>query len=223
MPALNNIESVLFDLDGTLLDTAPDMVDAINILRSELGLDPKPYEHLRNTVSHGGAALIRKGLDIQDEHPEFQNYLDKFLNLYRQNIANKTNYFAGMEQVLTKLEDSNIQWGIVTNKPHWLTSELVGKLNISERTSCIVSGDTLEQRKPHPAPLLHACELLNVDPTKTIYVGDAQRDIEAGNNASMHTFIAMFGYIDEEDHPEQWNADGIINSPVEILDLIDLG
>ena len=220
MPVLEKIESVLFDLDGTLLDTAPDMVDAVNNLRIELGLEPKPYDDLRNTVSHGGAALIRKGLDINDEHQEFQTYLSKFLDSYQQNIANKTNFFPGMEKVVSKLEELDIPWGIVTNKPHWLTSLLVTKLGISERTSCIVSGDTLTEKKPHPAPLLHACKILKVNPKNTIYVGDAQRDIEAGNNASMHTLVAMFGYIDVNDHPEQWEADDLIENPEDIIDLI---
>ncbi len=220
MPVLEKIESVLFDLDGTLLDTAPDMVDAVNNLRIELGLEPKPYDDLRNTVSHGGAALIRKGLDINDEHQEFQTYLSKFLDSYQQNIANKTNFFPGMEKVVSKLEELDIPWGIVTNKPHWLTSLLVTKLGISERTSCIVSGDTLTEKKPHPAPLLHACKILKVNPKNTIYVGDAQRDIEAGNNASMHTLVAMFGYIDVNDHPEKWEADDLIENPEDIIDLI---
>ncbi len=220
MPILDNIQSVLFDLDGTLLDTAPDMIDAVNAIRTDLGLEPKPFEELRNTVSHGGAALIRKALDISDNHPDFQALLDKFLNIYQQNIANKTSFFPGMEQVIDKLEELNIPWGIVTNKPQRFTLELIKKLNIHKRTSCIVSGDTLDQRKPHPAPLLHACKLLNVKPENTIYVGDAQRDIEAGNNASMHTLIAMFGYIDQSDQPELWQANQIINKPEDIIKII---
>ncbi len=217
MSVLENIESVLFDLDGTLLDTAPDMVDAINSLRKDMGLDEMPYNELRNTVSHGGAAMIRKGLEIEDDHPDFQDNLQKFLNIYEKNIANKTKLFPGMEIVLQKIEQADIPWGIVTNKPHWLTSQLINKLELTPNSACIVSGDTLDQRKPHPAPLLHACKILKVNPENTIYVGDAQRDIEAGNNASMHTLVAMFGYIEDDDTPEKWEADGMISTPEDIL------
>lgn len=215
---IKNIECVLFDLDGTLLDTAPDMVDAINQIRLDKNLKPKPFNELRNIVSHGGAALVRAGLGIDDFDSEFEQIMQRFLDIYKANIANKTSFFPGMEKVLNELEANNIPWGIVTNKPHWLTSDLVNQLSLNTRTNCIISGDTLEQRKPHPAPLLHACKILKVSPEHTIYVGDAQRDIEAGNNASMHTLVAMFGYIDETESPESWQADGLIEKPEEILD-----
>ncbi len=214
---IQNIECVLFDLDGTLLDTAPDMVDAINQILIDKNLKPKPYNDLRNIVSHGGAALIKAGLEIDESDSEYEQLLKKFLDIYKANIANKTSLFPGMEKVLNKLEKEQIPWGIVTNKPHWLTSDLVNKLELDTRTNCIISGDTLSQKKPHPAPLLHACKILNVAPENTIYVGDAQRDIEAGNNASMHTLIALFGYIDEKEKTELWQADGLIEKPEEIL------
>ncbi len=214
---IKNIECVLFDLDGTLLDTAPDMVDAINQIRLDKNLKPKPYNELRNVVSHGGAALIKASFVIDESDSEFEQILNKFLNIYKANIANKTSLFPGMDLVLKKLDENHIPWGIVTNKPHWLTSDLVNKLSLDTRTDCIISGDTLNQRKPHPAPLLHACKILNVSPENTIYIGDAQRDIEAGNNASMHTLIALFGYIDEKEKPELWQADALIEKPEDIL------
>ncbi len=214
---IKNIECVLFDLDGTLLDTAPDMVDAINQILIDKKLQPKPYNELRNIVSHGGGALIKAGLEIDESDSEYEQLLRKFLDIYKANIANKTALFPGMEKVLNKLEKEHIPWGIVTNKPHWLTSDLVNKLSLDTRTKCIISGDTLSQRKPHPAPLLHACKILNVSPENTLYVGDAKRDIEAGNNASMHTLVALFGYIDEKEETDLWQADGLIKNPEDIL------
>lgn len=214
-------KNVLLDLDGTLADTAPDLAYALNLLLQEQGQLPLPLEIIKPSVSLGGIAMIQLAFNIEPDDPEFKSLRDRFLEIYSANIALHTNLFNGMEEVLSALEYRQVPWGVVTNKPHWLTQPLMQELKLSERTICIVSGDTVEHSKPHPAPLLHACELLGCNPNQTLYVGDAHRDIEAGNNAAMTTVIATYGYIDENDDIESWGANGKVNTALEILDWVN--
>lgn len=216
------LRTILFDLDGTLVDTAPDLALALNLLREEMGLRPLPFAQIRPQVSHGGTALIRLGFDRQPGETEFEPLRQRFLALYQQHLTTHTRLFPGMEQLLNRLEQSNIRWGVVTNKPGWLTTPLMQQLRLEQRAACIVSGDTLSQSKPHPAPMLHACRQTGSTPAECIYIGDAQRDIEAGRAAGMKTLVALFGYIGEQDRPDQWGADGMVNSPQEILTHIGL-
>jgi len=203
------IKTVLFDLDGTLADTAPDLAGALNHVLKKHGHQPLPYETIRPFVSHGGIALTTLGFG--KEHPEFDSLYKELLAHYEANIANETVLFAGMHELLLELEANNINWGVVTNKPAWLTEPLLDALNLSSRASAIVSGDTLEQRKPHPAPILYACEQAGSKAEECIYIGDAERDIEAGNRAGMHSIIALFGYIAESDTPDNWGAHASIH------------
>ena len=143
---------------------------------------------------------------------------ERLLARYRDNIARKTRPFPGMAEVLDQLETQGYNWGVVTNKPGWLTDPLLKTLGLFERAACIVSGDTLETRKPHPAPMLHACERAGSKPEHCVYVGDARRDIDAGRNAGMHTLVALFGYLREHDRPHEWRADGMIHAPQDLLD-----
>ncbi len=212
------IKTVLFDLDGTLADTAPDLANALNHVLNLHDCDPLPYEKIRPIVSHGGKALISLGFG--KKHPEFDVLYQEFLQHYQNNIAKETTLFPGMDELLLELEEKNINWGIVTNKPSWLTEPLLDALNLTSRTVAIVSGDTLEQCKPHPAPLLHACELAGAKAEECIYIGDAERDIEAGNRAGMLTIVALFGYIAESDRPADWGAFSSIKSPQAIIPLI---
>ena len=215
---MNNIvKHVLFDLDGTLVDTAPDLANALNRTLVNHGSQPLTFEAIRPSVSLGGVAMIKLGFNLDETDPSFNPLRNEFLTIYRDNLSHHSRLFPGMERVLTRLEQINASWGIVTNKPGWLTNPLMQTLQLDTRTDCIVSGDTLEFRKPHPAPLLHACELLQCKPEETLYVGDARRDIEAGANAGMTTLVAAYGYIDKTETPEHWGADGIINSPKELL------
>ena len=215
---MNNIvKHVLFDLDGTLVDTAPDLAYALNRTLVNHGRQPLTFEAIRPSVSLGGVAMIKLGFDLDETDPGFNPLRNEFLTKYRDNLSQHSRLFPGMERVLTGLEQINASWGIVTNKPGWLTNPLMQTLQLDTRTDCIVSGDTLEFRKPHPAPLLHACELLQCKPEETLYVGDARRDIEAGANAGMTTLVAAYGYIDSTENPENWGADGLVNSPEEIL------
>lgn len=208
----------LFDLDGTLVDTAPDLADALNGTRANHGLPPLPFEAIRPTVSLGGAAMIQAGFGVAEADAGFIPLRDEFLALYRDGVARRSRLFPGMEQVLARLEENGVPWGIVTNKSGWLTTPLAQALGLAARARCIVSGDTVEQPKPHPAPLLHACKLLGCAPPEALYVGDAKRDMEAGRRAGMTTIVAAYGYIEAGENPADWQADGLIRHPAELLD-----
>ena len=210
----------LFDLDGTLVDTAPDLADALNGTRADHGLPPLPFEAFRPTVSLGGAAMIRAGFGVAEADEGFIPLRDEFLARYRDSLARRSRLFPGMERVLSRLEENGVPWGIVTNKPSWLTDPLAQALGLDARAGCIVSGDTAEQPKPHPAPLLHACKLLECAPLEALYVGDAKRDMEAGRRAGMTTIVAAYGYIEAGENPADWQADGLVRHPAEILDWI---
>ncbi len=225
MPTASNapasIRTVLFDLDGTLLDTAPDLADALNAVLVEQGHAPLPFEHIRPVVSHGGIALIELGFRLERSDPAFENLRQRLLEIYRANLSARTRPFPGMPELLDAIEARGLNWGVVTNKPGWLTDPLLQDLGLYQRAACVVSGDTLDERKPHPAPMLYACEQAGSTPAQCVYVGDAQRDIEAGNNAGMHTLVALFGYIQAEDNPYDWHADAAINAPGELLDWLN--
>jgi phosphoglycolate phosphatase len=212
------IRTVLFDLDGTLLDTAPDLADALNAVLAEQGQPALPYERIRPVVSHGGIALIELGFGIGRGDPAFEALRQRLLTIYRANLAVRTRPFPGMSGLLAAIESRRMNWGVVTNKPGWLTEPLLQALGLFERAACVVSGDTLPERKPHPAPMLHACRLAGSEPAQCVYVGDAQRDIEAGRNAGMHTLVALFGYVDADDDYRTWQADAAVDSPAGILD-----
>jgi len=211
------LHSVLFDLDGTLLDTAPDLAAALNHVLVNHGRQALPYKTIRPWASHGSIVLIKNGFNINSDTPNFDILKQQLLDFYRNNLSVKTTLFDGMNDVLLRLENAGIKWGVVTNKPAWLTEPLLDELQLSARTSCIISGDTLKEKKPHPLPLQHACALIDCDVSESLYIGDAQRDIEAGINAKIPTLVALFGYISELDYPENWGAHGMVNTPTDIL------
>lgn len=214
---------VLFDLDGTFADTAPDLAHALNQTLELHGKPPMSLEQISPAVSHGSPALIRLGFRIDSDDSRFEPLRQELLEFYTKDICLHTKLFPGMEDLIKKLEEKLIPWGIVTNKPEWLTNPLMEQLKLTERASCIVSGDTTSNSKPHPEPILHACRLAGGhDPADCIYVGDAKRDIEAGNSAGTTTLVAMFGYIDPEDNPREWQADGYVEHPSQIFDWLDL-
>ena len=217
-----HLKTVLFDLDGTLADTAPDLADALNAVLLNNGKDALPFEQIRPIVSHGGMALVSLGFGIEPEHPEFESLRQQLLQLYAGNIANKTRLFPGMAELLNSIESAGLNWGVVTNKPAWLTDPLLDALQLSERAVSIVSGDTLAERKPHPSPLLYACEQAGSQGFECVYVGDAERDIVAGHKAGMQTIVALFGYIGTEDQPDTWGADVLLESPQEIREWLQL-
>lgn len=210
------LQAVLFDLDGTLADTAPDLAAALNHVLTSERYEPLPFESIRPWVSHGARYMIQKGFSNQDL-PHLEKLWKQLVTFYQHNIAVETRLFEGMDQILRTLEERDLKWGIVTNKPAYLTDPLVQALDLD--CKCVVSGDTLPVKKPDPAPLLYACEQLSVDPSKTLYVGDAERDIEAGRRAGMRTAAALFGYLDSHDSPETWGADILLTQPIDLLKL----
>ncbi|MGA7801095.1 MAG: phosphoglycolate phosphatase [Gammaproteobacteria bacterium] len=215
------IGAVLFDLDGTLLDTAPDLAYCLNELLVQSGRPPLPFEKIRPVVSHGGIGLIRLGFGLEPNHPSFAELRRRLLDLYRDNLARHTQLFPGMDSVLAGLEARGIKWGVVTNKPGWLTDPLLQALGLFERAASVISGDTLPQRKPDPAPVLLACTQTGCSASQCVYVGDAARDIEAGRRAGLHTLVALFGYIAECDDPASWGADELIQTPEALLRWLD--
>jgi 2-phosphoglycolate phosphatase len=214
----NNIRTVLFDLDGTLADTAPDLAHALNALLREEGRKELPYETIRPEVSHGATALVKLGFGVTQGDPEFDRLRKRFLALYAANLNRHTRPFDGIEPLLRALQRQGINWGIVTNKPAFLTDPLVAGLRLDPAPVCVVSGDTVANRKPHPEPMLHACAAAGSRPEQCLYVGDAERDILAGKQAGMKTLIALFGYIGNSEAPDRWGADGMIRAPQEIME-----
>ncbi len=218
----SRISAVLFDLDGTLLDTAPDMTNALNRLLQEEGKQPLSYEHCRDHVSHGSIAMVTLGFGEHQPADELERRRQRFLHLYEKNLCVDTKCFDGMDETLQFLEEQGIHWGVVTNKPAFLTDPLLQQLGLYERACSVISGDTIAQRKPDPAPMYLAAEQCACLATDCIYVGDAQRDIEAGNRANMRTLIASYGYIDAGQIPREWGANGVVEHPSEILDWLDV-
>jgi phosphoglycolate phosphatase len=216
-----SFEAVLFDLDGTLIDTAPDMISALNELRAQEGLDALAYSLARTQVSHGSSGLVSLAFPAA-VGSEFEALRSRFLALYNDRLAFQTQLFAGCESVLAALEAARKPWGIVTNKPAYLTTPLLEALSLSARAGCVISGDTLPQRKPHPAPLLHAATLLGVSPLRCLYIGDAQRDILSARAAGMTVLIASYGYLGPADDPTSWAADGQIAAPLDLLPWLGL-
>lgn len=214
------IKAVLFDLDGTLLDTATDFMNALNELRAEEKLPPLPYEQVRCQVSHGGHALVRLSFGTLPP-AEHEVMWKRLLDLYRKRIAQHTRLFEGGDEMLTELERRGLQWAIVTNKPGWLTDALLVEVNLHKRARAVVSGDTFPERKPHPRGLLHVAEVLGVKPSECVYVGDAERDAQAAQAAGMYSLIAGFGYLGDDDKADAWFQHGWLDTPLDLLAWLD--
>jgi len=214
-----SIDAVLFDLDGTLVDTAPDMVAALHAVLASEGQQPLDYELARSYVSHGAAGLIGLAFpDVDDDNRERLRL--QFLERYARDVCVNSIVFPGLGDLVDRLDALRLPWGVVTNKPARLTQPLLAALGIGRRASCVVSGDTIPQRKPDPAPLLLACEQTGIAPERSVYVGDAARDIEAGRAAGMLTIAASYGYITADDDPDSWNAHHIAHDPQELTHLL---
>jgi phosphoglycolate phosphatase len=219
MNMLAGVRCVLFDLDGTLVDTAPDMVAALNRLRETEGLKPMAQALLRNQVSHGAVGLLAAGMPATDADTH-EAWRLRFLDLYQQDLCVESRLFPGMERVLEVIESSQRSWGVVTNKPGWLATPLLESLSLSSRLACMVPGDALKRRKPHPDPIFRACELTGCTPPESVYVGDAERDIQAARAANCPSVVAAYGYIEDSESPQLWGADLLVHSANELADLL---
>ena len=213
-------KGVFFDLDGTLADTAPDLVAAANLLRVARGLSPLPYEVLRPTASAGARGLIQGAFGYDNQHPQFEELRDEFLANYEKNICVHSKLFDGMNAFLQELEERQIPWGIVTNKVERFTHPLLKLMDLHQRSAAIVGGDTTPHSKPHPAPILKAAEICNINPSDCLYVGDDLRDIEAGRAAGMKTVAAAYGYCGCDEPVNAWGADYIIHHPSELRSIV---
>lgn len=216
-----SIHGVLFDLDGTLVDTAPDMGGALNTLLAEEGRPRLPDAVIRPVVSHGSAGLLRLAYGDALEDTERKRLVARFLDIYEARVCRRSHLFDGADLVIDRLAADGRRWGIVTNKPGWLARPLIRALGLTHRTGCLVSGDCLPRRKPHPDPLFHGAGELGIEPGRCVYVGDAERDIEAGRAAGMTTVVASYGYIDDTEDATAWGADGEIGHMAELPDWID--
>lgn len=216
----SSIKAVLFDLDGTLLDTAPDMLVSLNHILKEEGLPPLTLDTLRPQVSKGGLAMTRLAFGQYRKEEEIEPLRLRFLDYYLHNIARHTTLFDGFENLLDFFEKQSIAWGVMTNKPGWLTDPLMSALKLDKRSAVTISGDTTAEKKPHPLPLITAAKAININCENCLYVGDDPRDIEAGNAANMTTVIAKYGYITDNSDLPGWQADFMIDHPEQIIDLL---
>ena len=210
------IKAVLFDLDGTLADTAPDLAYALNRVRDARGLPPLPLSATRPYASHGARGLIGVGFNVQPGDPGYDALRDEFLAIYADNLCRETRLFAGLPELLDQLEVRALRWGVVTNKQERFALPLLELLKVRSRAACVIGGDTTGKIKPHPEPLLAASRAIGLAPESCIYVGDDLRDVEAGQAAGMKTAVAMWGYLNGQ-HPELWNADCMIEEPRDLL------
>jgi phosphoglycolate phosphatase len=216
------VRAVLFDLDGTLADTAADLGNALNRVRADRALPPLPLATLRPQASHGARGLLAAGFGIGKEHADFPPLRDAFLAYYAEALCEQTTLFPEADRVLAEIEHRGLRWGIVTNKAARFTLPVIERLALAARAGAVISGDTTPQTKPHPAPLLAGAAALDVEPAQCVYVGDAERDIIAGRAAGMHTLFAAYGYVAADETPAAWNADGELDSLPELLDWLPL-
>ena len=217
------ISTILFDLDGTLVDTAPDLAYALNLQLKRHHKQALPYESIRPFASHGSRGLVGLGFGIAPEDSNFLAVRDEYLDIYNTVFTRSPVLLPGIRDLLQAIEHKGIKWGIVTNKPRRFTVGLIEAmgLNLQTRAACLVCGDDASQPKPSPATLLMACAQIGVKPERCLYVGDAERDIIAGNAAGMKTVVALFGYIDATDKPFEWGADAMIQTPNHLMEILN--
>lgn len=214
------MRAVLFDFDGTLADTAPDLGYALNLQRQRHGLAALPEQVIRPFASHGTRGLLKIGFNLTPDDATFGAMREEYLALYDEVFCHHPALFPGMDALLAEIERMGMAWGIVTNKPARFTLPMVQKLGLQTRAACVVSGDDCPRPKPHPDTLLLAAQQANIAPHDAVYIGDAERDIIAGKAAGMGTIVALYGYLSEQDEPAAWGADAMIASPAQLLPLL---
>lgn len=213
-------KALLFDLDGTLLDTAPDFISALNIQLARHGRAALPDSAVRTSVTNGSVGLIQDAFGITPEHPQFEILREEFLSLYFANLADKTALFDGLEQVLSECDARGIPWGIVTNKPWKYTEAALVQLNLMAGAATVICPDHVKQPKPHPEAILLACQQISIAPSDCLYVGDHVRDIEAGRTAGTRNIAAAWGYIEPGEDIVGWRADWIVNQSNQLHSLL---
>jgi len=222
MAPFANVRAVLFDLDGTLIDSAPDLGAAADRLRTDRGLEPLPLHAYRPMAGAGARGMLSVAFGITPEHPDFSLLREEFFTNYERRIHEQTDVFAGVPELVAALKQRALRWGVVTNKMTRFTSLIARRVTLFGGAGAIISGDSTPYSKPHPAPLLAAAEQLGLAPRECIYVGDDERDIQAGRAAGMGTVAAMYGYLGAGLSPADWGADAMIYSPIDLLKLISL-
>ncbi len=210
------LSCVLFDLDGTLLDTARDSILCLNKALNSHGFSPVKDKIIKPFISYGAVAMINESLDQSVPEALRADILKTMLDLYQNNIAEHTVFFNGMSETLDSIEAQGLKWGVITNKQERFTNPLMAALKLTDRAACIISGDTTAKPKPHVEPMLAACEKAAVKPRECVYIGDASHDVIAGKNAQMKTLVALYGYLKADDTPETWGADDLIESPEQL-------
>ncbi len=215
------ISTILFDLDGTLVDTAPDLGYALNIQLQRHGKKPLSDAKIRPFASHGSRGLVGLGFGITPADANFLAMRDEYLSIYDTVFTRSPKLLPGIAELLQAIENKDLKWGIVTNKPRRFTQKLIESIDLHLNAMCVVCGDDAPQPKPSPATLLMACNQVGVKPENCMYVGDAERDIQAGKAAGMKTVVALFGYIDVTDKPSEWGADAQIKTPKDLLQILN--
>ena len=211
------IKGILFDLDGTLLDTTPDMADALNRQRQKYQLPPLPFDYIRPFVGYGSRTILKIGFDIDETHHQYREMVQQYFDLYEACLTQKTNLFPYVNEVLMQLDDASLPWGIVTNKPSRFTLPLLDHFQLTKRATCLVCGDTLPKRKPDPDQILFASTKMCIPTSELVYVGDTNIDVLASQNANVRSLIALYGYIQQADDPYTWQATGYLKTMLDII------
>jgi 2-phosphoglycolate phosphatase len=215
------LRAVLFDMDGTLLDTAPDFIAICQALRAERGLAPIADQLIRDEVSGGAKAMICATFAITDQAPEFESLRLEFLERYQAGCAVHSHLYEGMAELLDDIEKGGLVWGVVTNKPVRFAEPIMQQLGLAERCAVLICPDQVTRSKPAPEPLTLACQRLGLDPASVLFVGDDLRDIASGRDAGTRTVAVRYGYIHPTDNPNHWGADAVIDHPTELRALLD--
>lgn len=215
------IRAVLFDMDGTLLDTAPDFIAICQAMRADRGLPPINTQYIRDEISGGARAMVAANFSMDPESPGFEELRQEFLDRYLKACAVHSHLFDGMAQVLEKIEKANLIWGVVTNKPVRFAEPIMQQLGLAERSKVLICPDHVKNSKPDPEPLTLACKMLDLDPASVLFVGDDLRDIESGRDAGTKTCAVTYGYIHPDDNPKHWGADVVIDHPLALLEVLD--
>ena len=215
-----SIKAVLFDLDGTLADTALDLGGALNTMLREQGLPEVSMDEIRPVASHGASGLLKLGMNLVKSDPNHARLRQQYLDTYETCFDKDTVLFDGIDDLVQTIHARGLKWGIITNKPHTFTHRLVPQLGFSVAPDVVVSGDTTAEAKPSTKPMFYACEQIDIAPEACLYVGDAERDMQAGKNAGMKTVLVSWGYIHADDKTEEWPADSVIDTPEQLLQLL---